>query len=60
MATRLDAQLLRFVVCSGCGAESPHTAGGRQARAAAKNAGWARSYPQGRGEDFYCPACRRR
>lgn len=60
MSTALDALGNRYVVCSGCGAEGPHRAGDRHAREAAKSAGWARSYPRGRGEDFFCPTCRSR
>lgn len=48
----------RACVCGRCGAVGPTDPKAGPARAAAKAAGWARSYPRGYGEAFFCPDCR--
>lgn len=60
MSTATDALGNRYVVCSSCETHGPHRVSAKQARESAKAAGWARSYPTGRGEDFLCPGCRKR
>jgi hypothetical protein len=50
----------RATRCAGCNKLGPARPKATDARAAAKAAGWARSYPGGRGESFRCPDCRHR
>lgn len=58
MSTELLPNGMRAVRCYECDATGPEHAASGDARAAAKEAGWARNYPNGRGEGFRCPQCR--
>lgn len=58
MSTELLPNGMRAVRCYECDATGPERATSGGARAGAKEAGWARNYPNGRGEGFRCPQCR--
>lgn len=60
MATTRLPDRTWVLTCSHCGATSTPARTGRETRSIAKADGWARSYPRGMGEDFYCPTDRRR
>ena len=49
-----------YLQCSACPARSPHAPTSKLAREVGKALSWARSYPRGRGEDFYCQKDRQR